>query len=93
VQQPEHFDRAFEIADKLRRAGISTVIDLARRSMKAQLREANRMHAASALFVGGDELASGLYPLKNLVTSSQETFSLDGVIALLQRQAAVKGSL
>lgn len=89
VQQQEHFDRAFGIVNGLRRSGISTVIDLAGRSMKAQLREANRMRAAWALFVGGDELASGRYPLKNLVTSIQQIYSLDGVIDALRQSGPV----
>ena len=92
VPQEAYFDRAFEIVSMLRRAGISTVIDLAGRSMKAQLREANRMRASWALFVGGDELASGQYPLKNLASSIQDVHSLDGVIAAV-RQSGQKNRL
>ncbi|MBM3162115.1 MAG: histidine--tRNA ligase [Chlorobi bacterium] len=89
VPQQEYFDRAFGIVNLLRRSGISTVIDLAGRSMKAQLREANRMHASWALFVGGEELATGQYPLKNLVASTQETHTLDGVVDVLRQSASV----
>lgn len=85
VQQPECFDRAFGIVHQLRGSGIRTVIDLAGRSMKAQLREANRQHALWALFVGGNELASGLYPLKNLATSIQETLAIDAVVAAIRQ--------
>lgn len=80
VQQQELFDQALEIVTRLRRAGISTVIDLAGRSMKAQLREANRMNAANALFVGSDELASGKCTMKDLRSSQQEECLLEEII-------------
>ncbi|ACF45419.1 MAG: histidine--tRNA ligase [Prosthecochloris sp.] len=81
-------DRAFlvhavALCGALRDAAISTEIDLAGRSMKAQMREANRIKAAYALFVGPDEVASGVYGLKNLESSSQESRSLEAVIAEL----------
>lgn len=90
VPQQEHFDQAFDLAARLRLAGIRTVIDLAGRSMKSQLREANRMRAASALFVGGDELATGAFPLKDLASSSQEILALEGVIARFRQRAITK---
>ncbi|MEE9904485.1 histidine--tRNA ligase [Chlorobium sp.] len=90
VPQQEYFDQAFDIAARLRSAGVGTTIDLAGRSMKAQLREANRMRAASALFVGGDEIASGLFPLKDLASSTQEALSLDAVIGRLRHASIIK---
>ncbi len=84
TQQQELEDHAMQIAWRLRKAGISTETDLASRSMKAQMREANRMRAAYALFVGAEELSTGLYSLKNLLTSEQTTLSLDAVIEILR---------
>ncbi|MEI8033162.1 MAG: histidine--tRNA ligase [Chlorobiaceae bacterium] len=84
LQQQELADYAMQIAWRLRRAGISTETDLASRSMKAQMREANRARAAYALFVGAEEVSSGLYALKNLLTSDQTTLSLDAVVEILR---------
>ncbi len=72
-------DEALRIADRLRRSGISAELDLSGRSMKAQMREANRLQASFALFVGQDEIASGKFTLRNLATSAQEALPLDGV--------------
>ena len=83
VQQQELADHALNIAWQLRKAGIKTEIDLAGRSMKAQMREANRMRAAYALFIGSTEYETDLYTLKNLVTSEQTTLSLDSVVEML----------
>ena len=80
-------DQAMRIADSLRRAGVTTETDLAGRSMKAQMREANRLFAGFALFVGQDEVASGTYTLKNLHTSQQVTLSLDAIPGVLHESS------
>ena len=87
LQEQELVDHGMQIAFRLRKAAIKTEIDLAARSMKAQMREANRMRASYALFIGKDEEQSGLYTLKNLVTSEQSTLSLDAVLDILREPA------
>ncbi len=69
-------DRAYEhdavrLCGMLRDAGVSVDMDVAARSMKAQLREANKIGAGFALFVGGAEVEAREYGLKNLKTSEQ----------------------
>ena len=88
VQSRELGDHGLQIAYRLRKAGVMTEIDLAARSMKAQMREANRVRASYALFVGTAEVEAGLYSLKNLVTSEQTTLSLDAVLEILREPAA-----
>ena len=83
VQQVDLADHGLQIACRLRKAGIKTEIDLAARSMKAQMREANRIKASYALFIGMAEYSAGLYSLKKLATSEQTTLPLDAVVQLL----------
>lgn len=83
LQQQDLADHGMQVAFRLRKSGIRTEIDLAGRSMKAQMREANRVRAAYALFVGQSEFESGQYTLKNLVTSEQTSLTLDAVIEIL----------
>jgi histidyl-tRNA synthetase len=92
VQQQELSDHGMEVSFRLRRSGISTEIDLAGRSMKAQMREANRLRAAYALFIGQSEFETGRYGLKNLVTSEQTTLELQAIIEIL-REPSVEESL
>ncbi|MCE1274270.1 MAG: histidine--tRNA ligase, partial [Chlorobiales bacterium] len=80
-------DQALRISDRLRHAGVSVESDLAGRSMKAQMREANRLMAGFALFVGQDEVASGNYTLRNLKTSEQFSLSLDAIPGVLQESS------
>ncbi|KZK73655.1 MAG: histidine--tRNA ligase [Pelodictyon luteolum] len=91
VQQSELADHGMQVAFKLRRSGISTEIDLAARSMKAQMREANRIRSGYALFVGQSELESGQYALKNLVTSEQTTLELQAIIEILREPSIREG--
>ena len=88
VQNQDLGDHGLQIAYRLRKAGVMTEIDLAARSMKAQMREANRIRASYALFIGATEVETGLYSLKNLVTSEQTTLSLEAVIELLSEPVA-----
>jgi histidyl-tRNA synthetase len=88
VQQQTMLDHGLQIAWQLRQAGIRTEIDLAERSMKAQMRDANKTNASYALFIGETEYAAGVCSLKNLATSEQITLSVEAVIALLRQPAA-----
>ncbi len=88
VQQQELADHALQMVCRLRNASIKTEIDLAARSMKAQMREANRIKASYALFVGATELTTGLYSLKNLATSEQTMLTLEALLELLGESAA-----
>ena len=56
-------------------------MDYLRRSMKAQLREANRLGAEYVLIIGSEELKDGTVQLKNLKTGSQKAIPLDSVFA------------
>jgi len=61
----------------VREAGLSCDCDLVGRSMKAQMREANRSRARFALIVGDDELAGNVVALKNLDAGTQTTLPLE----------------
>lgn len=68
---------AFSEAMALRRAGISVGYDLKGRSMKAQMREANRQSAAIVVIVGDDELDSGKAIVKDMDTGEQTGIEFD----------------
>ena len=70
---------------RVRGAGLSCDRDFVGRSLKAQMREANRSKARYALIVGDDELAAGSVGLKDLDAGTQQSVGLD---AALQRMGA-----
>jgi len=68
-----------ELAGKLRKENLSVDFDYLQRSVKAQMREANKLNAKYVLFIGGDEYKEGLMNLKNMSTGMEEKFKLDSI--------------
>lgn len=63
--------RVFRTAQELRDAGFKVALDLRGRSMKAQMREANRQNAPFTIIVGDNELDQAQAPVKNMETGEQ----------------------
>ncbi len=82
----EAADRAFVLMSALQRAGVRAEMDYLGKSLKAQMRRANKLHAAYTLILGEEELASGKAQLKNMSDGSQSQVDLVGLAdILLQR--------
>lgn len=81
-------DAAREAAPKvlhaLRAAGIACDCDFVGRSMRAQMREANRQNARFALILGEDELAKNLIALKDMEAGTQDVLLLSDAIEKLK---------
>jgi histidyl-tRNA synthetase len=75
---------ASRIAADLRQAGIGATMAFGNRSMKAQLRQANRSGARLAIILGERELASGVAEIRDLERSEQRSVALDQIVAELQ---------
>ena len=80
---------AFTLLTKLRRAGLKASMDYAGRSMKAQMKQANKAHARFALIIGEDEVKESCVMLKDMEKSEQQKVSFDAIIEKLC--AEVKG--
>ncbi len=74
----------FKHSQQLRRDGIRVGLDLKGRSMKAQMREANRQNASYTVIVGKDELTTETVQLKEMVTGDQTAISADKLSAHLR---------
>lgn len=70
---------AFRIATVLRNAHIKCDMDGSGKSMKAQLKYANKINAKYVIILGDDELAQGVAVLRNMETSEQTTIPLNTV--------------
>jgi histidyl-tRNA synthetase len=71
------------IASELRKAGFSVIYDLLDRSLKAQMREADKLGTRFVLILGIDELAAGEITLKTMDTGAQERISQGNLAARL----------
>jgi histidyl-tRNA synthetase len=68
-----------EIASGLRREGLNIDYGYLQRSVKAQMREANKFNARFALFVGGEEFEQGKLNLKNMESGEQQICPLNDI--------------
>ncbi len=68
---------AMKIANEMRRNGINVIIDVCERSLKAQLKYADRLGAEYCAVIGDDELAKNVAALRNMKDSKQEEIALD----------------
>lgn len=84
-------EKLFSLATDLRKNNISCDIDLLDRSLKAQMREANRSNAKFALIIGEDEFVDKKVIVKNLMTSLQEKIALDKVVKYLSQELGING--
>ena len=73
-------DVCFKLTHSLRANGLTTETDYLSKSMKAQMKAADKARARYTVIIGDDELANGQAVVRNMATSSQETISLEEVI-------------
>ena len=78
--------KVFEIALNFRRKNLSVDCDYLDRSLKAQMREANKLKAKYVLFIGGDEYKSGMANLKNMESGEQKLVQIDKLDEVLLSQ-------
>ena len=70
---------AFKLLTELRRKNISATMNFAKRSIKAQMKQAAKSGAKFALIIGDDEVKNSTVTVKNLETSAQETIPISEV--------------
>lgn len=76
-------DRAFKWVQDLRVEKIRAEMDFEDRSLKAQMRRANKLEASYALIVGDRELDDGAAVLRDLQTKTQDQVPLQGLVGII----------
>ena len=79
AQQP-----AFRLLIECRRAGLTANMDYAGRSMKAQMKQANKHHARFAVILGEDEVKEGTAQIKDMEESKQQKVPFASIIDTLK---------
>ena len=78
--------RAFGWLSALGSAGVSVEMDYAGRSLKSQMKRADRLCAARVLIVGDAELESGTAVLRDMATKEQKAIALANLPETLRQQ-------
>lgn len=71
---------ALRVCDRLRQAGIATDRSYGGRSMKAQMKVADRSGADFAVIIGDDELAGGVLTLRDMGDGSQQRIEAGSLV-------------
>lgn len=76
---------AFSLLNKLQHHGIYAEMDFSGKSLKAQLRRANKLQCDYTLFLGENELADGNAQLKCMSDGEQTALPLEGIFEQLRQ--------
>jgi histidyl-tRNA synthetase len=77
--------KAFEWSTALGVAGVGVAMVYEDKSLKAQMKQANRVNAGRVLIVGDSELAAGKLVLRNMADKTQRDIPVDRVVETLKR--------
>lgn len=78
----EGFIKSQALVYRLRRNGIDAESDIIGRSVKAQMKYADKLHAAYSVIIGDDEIANNRAAVKNMATGERIEIGLDEIESL-----------
>ncbi len=74
---------SFKLMQKVRAAGLAAAMDFAGRSLKAQMKQANKKKSRFVAILGEDEVKDTSITLKNMKTSEQKKIVFEELIPML----------
>ncbi len=77
---PKYQNRALEVADSLRKAGINTDVYLEDKKIKAKFKYADKLKIPYVAVIGESEAEHGTVSLKNMISGEQEELTVEEVI-------------
>lgn len=82
---------AIKLARDLRETGIGALLAFGGRSLKSQLKSADKAGVTHTLILGDRELDEDVVVIRDMASSQQERVALDGVVAWLRDRLKVQG--
>ncbi|MFW5985860.1 MAG: histidine--tRNA ligase [Halanaerobiales bacterium] len=76
---------AFKYMYQLRNAGFKVEIDYLDRSVKGQMKSADRMNARYTIIIGDNELESGQATIRNMKTGDQKQISIEELVERMEK--------
>ena len=76
-------DKCLDVARILRENNINTDVYLEDAKIKKKMKYADKWKIPYAIIIGEEEVNTGLYALKNMVTGEQESLSLEEIVKIL----------
>jgi len=86
----EPYKKAYQLINQLHIEGIRAELDYEGKSLKSQMRRANKLKARYVLILGEEELKKGGAVLRNMGTKSQEEIPMKGLVDTLKEKVRRK---
>ena len=80
------YTQAYRLASRLHLEGIRAEIDYEGKSLKSQMRRADKLKARYVLILGEDELKRGKAALRDMKDKSQEEISIDDLLNIMKEK-------
>ena len=80
-------DRALTLQRALRAAGLRAMLDPEGRSFKSRMKQADKLGARFVAILGDDEIARGVWTVRDMKGSTQQDVAQDGVLDYLKEKA------
>jgi histidyl-tRNA synthetase len=84
IRQDEIIQEAYSIASELREMGVNVAVDYSGKKVDKQFKNALKTGVSHALFLGEDEITTGHYILKDLVSGKEEKHSLQRIVSIVK---------
>ncbi len=72
---------AFKLSTELRQKGIGVIMATTRKSLKAQMRQADHLGIKQSIIIGEDEVINGVFVLRDMTTSRQTTVQAAEIVS------------
>ncbi len=76
-------DKAFQIADTLRQAGISADLDMLGRSLRGQMKYADKVKASVVIIIGDDEIDKNVVSVRSMKTGDQKEIRMSDLTSAM----------
>ena len=86
VSMTENLDKALEVGEKLRNAGINTDVYLENKKIKAKFKYADKLQIPFVAVIGEEEEKNGTVSLKNMETGEQKEIKVEELINKIEIQ-------
>ena len=84
---PAGLDQALGLQRALRQAGIAAMLDPEGRSFKSRMKQADKLGARFVAILGDDEIARGVWTVRDMARSAQEEVPESRVLEHLKEKA------
>lgn len=82
----DEYNFCLKLLQKLRKQNIKCSMDLMDKSLKAQMKFADKINAKYTCIIGSDERKSGIVKIKNMINKEERQSSFDDILNILKEE-------